>query len=162
MLSEFHFLRPLWLLTLLPLALLLWQRLRADGDADIWRQVVDPHLLPRLLRGETQHPGHFPEGSVVAVARNLVPSDALVLAGKGVVGLATDVAMMGIALVAARARRRRLASKPSSSGITRSMMTRSGPALCARSSASRPSPASITRMPTAVRSRLKNARACGW
>ena len=61
MLSEFHFLRPVWLLALLPLALLLWQRMRADGDADIWRRVVDPHLLPGLLRGEASGSARLPQ-----------------------------------------------------------------------------------------------------
>ena len=50
--SEFHFLRPAWLLMLLPLAALLWQRWRRGGDAAAWRDVVDAHLLPHLLSGD--------------------------------------------------------------------------------------------------------------
>jgi len=46
---EFHFMRPLWLLSLLPLALLLWRMQRSNGDADAWRAVVDVHLLPGQL-----------------------------------------------------------------------------------------------------------------
>lgn len=49
--SEFHLLRPLWLLALPPLAWLLWRLARRDGDAEVWRRVVDPHLLPSLLHG---------------------------------------------------------------------------------------------------------------
>ncbi|MCG6966405.1 MAG: VWA domain-containing protein, partial [Chromatiaceae bacterium] len=49
MLSDFHFLRPLWLLALIPLAGLLWRLLRADGEGEAWRGVVDRHLLPSLL-----------------------------------------------------------------------------------------------------------------
>jgi Ca-activated chloride channel family protein len=47
--SEFHFLRPAWLLLLLPLALLAWvlQR-RSDGRALLGR-FCDPSLLPHLL-----------------------------------------------------------------------------------------------------------------
>ena len=48
-----HFLRPLWLLAILPLALLLailWRQRQAG--ASIWRDLVDPHLLPHLLVGE--------------------------------------------------------------------------------------------------------------
>jgi len=49
---DFHFLRPLWLLLLIPLALLLWRLRRIDGEGNAWRGVVDAHLLPRLLSGE--------------------------------------------------------------------------------------------------------------
>lgn len=47
--SEFHLLRPLWLLALLPLALLLWQLVRRHGSGNDWTKVVDAHLLPHLL-----------------------------------------------------------------------------------------------------------------
>lgn len=50
---EFHLLRPLWLLALLPLGLLLWRLSRSNGDAEAWRGVVDAHLLPRLLTGDS-------------------------------------------------------------------------------------------------------------
>jgi Ca-activated chloride channel family protein len=49
--SEFHLLRPVWLLALLPLALLLWRLLRSAGEGEAWRGVVDAHLLPHLLSG---------------------------------------------------------------------------------------------------------------
>ncbi len=52
--TEFHFLRPLWFLALLPLAALLallWRRHLASGS---WRSVVDPQLLPHLLVGSAQ------------------------------------------------------------------------------------------------------------
>ncbi|MDQ2696524.1 MAG: VWA domain-containing protein, partial [Pseudomonadota bacterium] len=48
MIADFHFLRPLWLLALLPLPLVLWQLRRAAG-AGAWRKVCDPHLLAQLL-----------------------------------------------------------------------------------------------------------------
>ncbi len=48
-LSDFHFLRPLWLWALLALPLLAWSwRARRRRDS-VWRDVVDPHLLPHLL-----------------------------------------------------------------------------------------------------------------
>ena len=50
--AEFHLLRPLWLLALLPLALLLWRLLRSAGEGEAWRGVVDAHLLPHLLSGD--------------------------------------------------------------------------------------------------------------
>jgi phosphotransferase system enzyme I (PtsI) len=46
--------------------------------------------LQRLLRGE-QTQQALPEGPRLVVAHSVVPSDAVALAGKGVVGLATDV-----------------------------------------------------------------------
>ncbi len=51
--SDLHLLRPLWLLALLPLALLLlflWRQQRQAGAA-IWQDLVDPHLLTHLLTG---------------------------------------------------------------------------------------------------------------
>jgi Ca-activated chloride channel family protein len=49
MLSEFHFLRPLWLFALLalPLAWFAWRQSRSEAGA--WRAMVDAHLLPHLL-----------------------------------------------------------------------------------------------------------------
>lgn len=52
--TDFHFLRPLWLLSLLPgllLTGLLWRARRHSGG---WEQVIDPDLLPELL--ETRGP----------------------------------------------------------------------------------------------------------
>ncbi|WP_078119852.1 VWA domain-containing protein [Thiosocius teredinicola] len=49
MFTEFHFLRPAWLGLLIPLAVLLWWMLRRQGDSEVWRRVVDPHLLSHLL-----------------------------------------------------------------------------------------------------------------
>ncbi|MGX5730985.1 VWA domain-containing protein [Pseudoxanthomonas beigongshangi] len=48
-LASLHFLRPhaLWLLLLLPLIAWGWQLRRRRSN--VWRQVVDPHLLPHLL-----------------------------------------------------------------------------------------------------------------
>jgi len=48
-LASLHFLRPhaLWLLLLLPLIAWLWQLRRRRSN--VWREVVDPHLLPHLL-----------------------------------------------------------------------------------------------------------------
>ncbi|MGA7982059.1 MAG: VWA domain-containing protein [Chromatiaceae bacterium] len=46
---EFHFLRPLWLLMLVPLVWVLWSLARRGGTASAWRGVVDAHLLPHLL-----------------------------------------------------------------------------------------------------------------
>ena len=48
--ANLHFLRPHWLWALLALPLLgwLWRQRRRRGN--VWRDVVDPHLLPHLLQ----------------------------------------------------------------------------------------------------------------
>lgn len=50
-LASLHFLRPhaLWLLLLAPL--LVWGWRFRQRRSNVWRQVVDPHLLPHLLAG---------------------------------------------------------------------------------------------------------------
>lgn len=54
MLAEFHFLRPWWLLALLPLALLLRRIRWLRGTDHAWLKACDAHLLPYLL---LHHPG---------------------------------------------------------------------------------------------------------
>ena len=48
--AEFHFLRPLWLLALLPLAMALLFLLRQKGQAGNWQKVCDPKLIPFVIR----------------------------------------------------------------------------------------------------------------
>ena len=50
---DFHFIRPLWLLALVPLLLLLWRLARSDAGGDVWRGLVDAHLLRQLLSDDT-------------------------------------------------------------------------------------------------------------
>lgn len=47
-----HWLRPAWLWALLALPLLLWLAVRRARAPDIWRRVVDAHLIPHLLATE--------------------------------------------------------------------------------------------------------------
>ncbi|MDD5033995.1 MAG: VWA domain-containing protein [Methylococcaceae bacterium] len=47
--SEFHFLRPYWLLALLPLAALSWRLFRLGRGGGDWRRLCDPALLPHIL-----------------------------------------------------------------------------------------------------------------
>jgi Ca-activated chloride channel family protein len=55
MMSEFHFLRPWWLLAIIPAAGL-WWGLRRHADAtQVWRGIIAPHLLPHLLSGQERH-----------------------------------------------------------------------------------------------------------
>lgn len=48
-LAAFHFLRPGWLLLLIPAVLLLWALWRGQSDERGWRRVLAPHLLQHLL-----------------------------------------------------------------------------------------------------------------
>jgi Ca-activated chloride channel family protein len=52
--ANFHFLRPAWLLALLPVAVLWWLLHRQADAGRPWRNMVAPHLLPHLLGGEEQ------------------------------------------------------------------------------------------------------------
>lgn len=51
MLHQFHFLRPAWLLALILLPWLAWLGLRRGGARLQLSRLVDPELLPHLLRG---------------------------------------------------------------------------------------------------------------
>lgn len=52
MIASLHFIRPFWLLAVLP-ALALWLRIwRRQDSLASWKRVVDPHLLEHLLVGE--------------------------------------------------------------------------------------------------------------
>jgi Ca-activated chloride channel family protein len=54
MFEQFHFLRPYWLLALLPLAALIWQLMKSKYASGNWRTVVDPELLPHLLTAKAR------------------------------------------------------------------------------------------------------------
>lgn len=51
-LAEFHFLRPLWLLLLVPAFALALALARQRGRSGSWRAVIAPELLPYLLEGK--------------------------------------------------------------------------------------------------------------
>ncbi|WP_419419665.1 vWA domain-containing protein [Legionella sp. D16C41] len=52
MITEFHFLRPWWLIALLPLTLLYWQLLRQNPRLQSWGAVCDSHLLNHLIKSQ--------------------------------------------------------------------------------------------------------------
>lgn len=52
--GEFHFIRPWWLLVLIPLALLAWAIRRRQDATQAWRGIIAPHLLPSLLSGQNR------------------------------------------------------------------------------------------------------------
>lgn len=59
-LHQFHFLRPLWLLALLPvllLAIALWRRQQKNGG---WQELIAPHLLPYLLERSEEKKKKWP------------------------------------------------------------------------------------------------------
>ena len=53
MIGDFHFLRPWWLLALIPSLLLAWAIYRRSEASTPWKGIVADHLLPYLVRGRT-------------------------------------------------------------------------------------------------------------
>jgi len=53
---QLHFLRPEWLIALIPLALLMLMMFRQKLVNPTWQAVCDPHLLPHLLETQGQGP----------------------------------------------------------------------------------------------------------
>jgi Ca-activated chloride channel family protein len=58
--DDFHFLRPLMLLLALPALAVWWGLWRRQDRMASWRQIMDPHLLPHLLVGESKRGGLRP------------------------------------------------------------------------------------------------------
>lgn len=54
MIADFHFIRPSWLLALLPCLLLVLAIRRQADTSRQWRGIIAPHLLPFLLHGENR------------------------------------------------------------------------------------------------------------
>ncbi len=53
-LSNFHFLRPLWLLMLIPTVVVFIMLLRQQGSLKQWQKFIAPHLLDHLIVGTEQ------------------------------------------------------------------------------------------------------------
>lgn len=58
MLANFHFLRPWWLLSLIPATLLSWLLWRQRVSAGQWRNIIQSELLPFLLDQQDQQTRH--------------------------------------------------------------------------------------------------------
>ncbi len=65
-LGDFHFLRPWWLLTLVPAVLLFWLIRRRQDPARAWRGVIADHLLPSLLQRGADTPRVHPAPVLLA------------------------------------------------------------------------------------------------
>ena len=67
MIEQFQFLRPFWLLALLPLAGLIWHMLKSLQTSGNWQSVVDPELLQHLLIGKGRVKQNWPVALVAVV-----------------------------------------------------------------------------------------------
>jgi len=67
MIEQFHFLRPWWLLALIPLAALVWHILKYKNTSGNWQSVVDPELLRHLLVGWSQGRHNWPAALIALV-----------------------------------------------------------------------------------------------
>jgi len=72
MIEQFHFLRPFWLLALLPLTGLVWQLLKRKHTSGSWQVVVDPELLQHLLVGQGQARHSWAIAMIAAVGSLLI------------------------------------------------------------------------------------------
>lgn len=54
-LAQFHFLRPGWLLLLIPAGLILWSIIKRRDERSAWRNVIENHLLDHLIVQPEQH-----------------------------------------------------------------------------------------------------------
>src|SRR5438132_777474 len=76
-LAHFHFLRPWWLLVLVPAALLVWAVQRRGDVRQRWRKTIAPHLLDALMIGERRRVALRP----VHLTALLLALGAIALAG---------------------------------------------------------------------------------
>ncbi len=74
-LSAFHFLRPLWLLGIIPVLLLGWQLWQSQNKSGQWQILIPAHLLEHLLEGEQQTRSRFP--AIITVIAGLITVLAL-------------------------------------------------------------------------------------
>ena len=59
-LSNIHFIRPLWLLAIIPLIAMFILFLKNNSRLTAWEEVCDPHLLPHLMTGEKKSKSKLP------------------------------------------------------------------------------------------------------
>lgn len=71
MIEHFHFLRPYWLLALIPLIGFLWLMLRRQSGSLSWKNVCDAELLPHILTREN-YQSSWPVLSLIALTTVLI------------------------------------------------------------------------------------------
>lgn len=67
-LQYFHFLRPWWLLALLPLVALVLAQLKQRDILGQWRQVIAEHLLPNMIVARDKNPWQGPIGAMALIS----------------------------------------------------------------------------------------------
>ena len=67
MIANFHFLRPYWLLSLIPAALIWWALFRRQHARSAWQSLIAPHLLDHLLAGRRRQAHLWPVHLLLAV-----------------------------------------------------------------------------------------------
>lgn len=67
-LNQFHFLRPAWLLLLVPAGFLVWSVYQRSDSLRAWRRVISPHLLEHLLVHESGESGRWKPIYVLGLA----------------------------------------------------------------------------------------------
>ena len=77
MIENFHFLRPAWLLALIPLIGIIVLLLRYRFDSSRWRNLIDAPLLPFVLTAGVESKQRWPMGVFAAAGLLLI----LALAG---------------------------------------------------------------------------------
>ena len=66
--GQFHFLRPAWLLLLIPAAFLVWSVYQRSDSLRAWKKVISPHLLEHLLTREDSETRHWRPVYMLGVA----------------------------------------------------------------------------------------------
>jgi len=67
-LAQFHFLRPAWLLLLIPAVLLVWSAYQRSDSLRSWKKLISPHLLGHLLMHESGESGRWRPVYVLGLA----------------------------------------------------------------------------------------------
>ncbi|WP_281646204.1 VWA domain-containing protein [Parendozoicomonas sp. Alg238-R29] len=75
MIEQFHFLRPLWLLALIPVLFIGWKLWKQSLQAGQWQKLIPGHLLEHLLEGEQQTRSRAP--AILATLAGIIAVIAL-------------------------------------------------------------------------------------
>ena len=68
LISDFHFIRPLWLLGIIPAALCLLMINKLAHQAGNWSKVISPELLPFLMQSDAQGENRLTRGFMMGAA----------------------------------------------------------------------------------------------